>query len=86
MPEAAASARMVFSRKSDGACASLSLTTTAKLGGNEVSIVGNPDNWLFLVSAQKLSLDVGMWFWTFVVTDQVGNDTQTASGTLLITT
>jgi hypothetical protein len=86
MPEAAVSARMVFSRKSDGALAVLSLTTDTKPGGNEVSIVGNQDNWLFLVSPQKLSLDAGMWFWTFVVTDQIGNDTQTASGTLLITT
>ena len=80
MPEAAASARMIFSNKSDGVCTKLVLSSV----DGKVHIIGSPDNWLFGVVPQNLPLDVGMWFWTFEVVDVVGNNTQVANGTLLV--
>jgi hypothetical protein len=85
MSDAAADARIEFSASSDGECARYILTTNPTETEGLINIVGTPADWLFSIPSQSLPLPVGLWCWTFCVTDVVDTSRVIYKGTLLVT-
>jgi hypothetical protein len=85
MTAAAASARMEFAPSSDGMCPKFTLTTAPTGTDGLITITGAASNWLFAIPKQILPLPVGLWYWTFRVTDVNAMTRVIYKGTILIT-